>query len=208
MSRPLFLRKLRKYVAALPALAFGFMANPAFSTIVTIDASGVTTGASSASFLGATLTSTDGKLHEDDHRRHQAEHRDRRQRGIRRERNRHLRGEDHAQLRRDRGHHQRDHPRTALPQRRLGQRDRRSGAASNQRRNRLRERHHRGLHSLLRGGLARLDRRRRDTVPGHGGQRRHLQDHEPLRLGADQLDRHSNRGRSSARAPPTRTSGW
>ena len=38
MSQPLLLRKLRKYVAALPALAFGFMASPAFSTIVTINA--------------------------------------------------------------------------------------------------------------------------------------------------------------------------
>ena len=44
MSRPLFLRKLRKYVAAIPALAFGFVASPAFSTVVTINASGVTAG--------------------------------------------------------------------------------------------------------------------------------------------------------------------
>jgi len=60
MLRPLFLRKLRKYVAALPALAFGFVANPAFSTIVTIDAGGVTTGASTASFVGGSLTTTGG----------------------------------------------------------------------------------------------------------------------------------------------------
>lgn len=62
MSRSLFLRRLRKYVAALPALAFGFMASPAFSATVTINASGVTAGTTSASFLGATLTSTGGKF--------------------------------------------------------------------------------------------------------------------------------------------------
>lgn len=62
MARPLFLRKLRKYVAALPALAFGFIASPAFSATVTIDASGVTAGATSASFLGAISTSTGGKF--------------------------------------------------------------------------------------------------------------------------------------------------
>jgi len=62
MSRPDFLRKLRKYVAALPALAFGFMASPAFSTVVTINASSVTPGSSSASFLGANLTSVGGSF--------------------------------------------------------------------------------------------------------------------------------------------------
>ena len=62
MLRRIFLRKLRKYVAALPALAFGFLASPAFSTIVTIDANGVTGGSTSASFLGATLTSVNGKF--------------------------------------------------------------------------------------------------------------------------------------------------
>jgi len=60
MSRQMFLRKLRKCVAALPALAFGFMASPAFSTTVVINASGVSTGSSTASFLGATLTSVGG----------------------------------------------------------------------------------------------------------------------------------------------------
>ena len=58
MSRPLFLRKLRKYVAALPALAFGFMANPAFSTTTVIDASGITVGTSAATFGDATLTTS------------------------------------------------------------------------------------------------------------------------------------------------------
>lgn len=62
MSRPLFLRKLRKYAAAIPALAFGFVASPAFSTVVTINASGVTAGANTASFLGATMTSTGGSF--------------------------------------------------------------------------------------------------------------------------------------------------
>ena len=57
MLRPLFLRRLRKYVAALPALAFGFMASPAFSlTTVNINASAITPGTSVASFLGATLS--------------------------------------------------------------------------------------------------------------------------------------------------------
>jgi hypothetical protein len=62
MSRALFLRKLRKYVAAIPALAFGFVASPAFSATITVDASGVTAGATSASFLGSTLTSTGGSF--------------------------------------------------------------------------------------------------------------------------------------------------
>ena len=60
MSRPLFLRKLRKYVAAIPALAFGFVASPAFS--ITIDASGVTSGSNTANFAGATMTSTGGNF--------------------------------------------------------------------------------------------------------------------------------------------------
>jgi len=62
MSRPLFLRKLRKYVATLPALAFGFMANPAFSTVVTINAAGIPNSGSSATFLGSTLTATGGSF--------------------------------------------------------------------------------------------------------------------------------------------------
>lgn len=62
MPRSPFLRKLRKYFAAIPALAFGFVASPAFSATVVIDANGVTTGTSSASFLGATLTSTGGSF--------------------------------------------------------------------------------------------------------------------------------------------------
>ena len=62
MARPLFLRRLRKYVAALPALAFGFMASPAFSTVVTLNTSGVSEGTSTASFVGATLTSAGGSV--------------------------------------------------------------------------------------------------------------------------------------------------
>jgi hypothetical protein len=62
MLRPLLLRKLRKYVAAIPALAFGFVASPAFSTVVTINASGVTAGTNTATFLGATMTSTGGSF--------------------------------------------------------------------------------------------------------------------------------------------------
>jgi hypothetical protein len=53
---------LRKYVAALPALAFGFMANPAFSTTVIINAAGITAGTNTASFVGSTLTSTGGNF--------------------------------------------------------------------------------------------------------------------------------------------------
>ena len=61
MSRPRFLRRLRNVVAALPALAFGFVASPAFSlTTVTINASGITPGATTASFLGSTLTTSVG----------------------------------------------------------------------------------------------------------------------------------------------------
>jgi len=60
MSRPLFLRKLRRYVAAIPALAFGFVASPAFSATVTVDASGITIGTHTASFLGSTLTTSPG----------------------------------------------------------------------------------------------------------------------------------------------------
>jgi hypothetical protein len=62
MSRVVFLRKWRKYVAALPALAFAFVAGPAFATVVTINGAGVNAGATSASFLGATLTSTGGNF--------------------------------------------------------------------------------------------------------------------------------------------------
>ncbi len=60
MARALFLRKLRKYVAAIPALAFGFVASPAFSTVVTINANSITAGTSTANFVGATMTSTGG----------------------------------------------------------------------------------------------------------------------------------------------------
>jgi hypothetical protein len=60
MLRPLLVRKLRRYVAAIPALAFGFVASPAFSTVVTINASGVTAGSTTANFTGATMTSTGG----------------------------------------------------------------------------------------------------------------------------------------------------
>jgi hypothetical protein len=61
MARP-FLRKLRRYWATIPALAFGFVASPAFSTTVTVDASNITSGKSSASFTGATLKTSGGKF--------------------------------------------------------------------------------------------------------------------------------------------------
>jgi hypothetical protein len=61
MARP-FLRKLRKYVAAIPALAFGFVASPAFSTVVTVDANSITPGLSTANLVGATLTATGGNF--------------------------------------------------------------------------------------------------------------------------------------------------
>jgi hypothetical protein len=60
MSRVLFLRKLRKYVAALPALAFGLVASPAFSTVITINGGSITAGTSTASFVGSTLTAVGG----------------------------------------------------------------------------------------------------------------------------------------------------
>jgi hypothetical protein len=53
---------LRKYAAAIPALAFGFVASPAFSTVVTVNASSITAGSNTASFVGATMTSTGGSF--------------------------------------------------------------------------------------------------------------------------------------------------
>ena len=61
MARP-FLRKLRKYVAAIPALAFGFVASPAFSTVVTVNANSITVGTNTANLVGATMTSTGGNF--------------------------------------------------------------------------------------------------------------------------------------------------
>jgi hypothetical protein len=49
-------------VAAIPALAFGFVASPAFSTTVTINANGVSAGANTANFVGATMTTTGGNF--------------------------------------------------------------------------------------------------------------------------------------------------
>jgi hypothetical protein len=62
MWRVVVPRKLRKLVAAIPALAFAFSASPAFSAIVTINAAGITPGSNSANFLGGTLTSTGGNF--------------------------------------------------------------------------------------------------------------------------------------------------
>jgi hypothetical protein len=55
-----FLRRLRRYVAALPPLAFAFMGSPAFSA--TINASGFTVGQTSATFSNATVTATGGSF--------------------------------------------------------------------------------------------------------------------------------------------------
>jgi len=60
MSRSFFLRKLRRYVAALPPLAFGFMGSPAFSAV--IDATGFTVGQTSANFSNAAVTATSGSF--------------------------------------------------------------------------------------------------------------------------------------------------
>ncbi len=60
MSRSVSLRRLRRYLAALPPLMFGFMGSPAFSA--TIDASGFTVGQSTANFSNATVTSTGGSF--------------------------------------------------------------------------------------------------------------------------------------------------
>jgi hypothetical protein len=59
MSHGLF-RRLRRYVAALPPLVFGFMGSPALSA--TIDASGFSVGQVSANFSNATVTSTGGSF--------------------------------------------------------------------------------------------------------------------------------------------------
>ncbi len=55
-----FLRRLRRYVAALPPLVFGFVGSPAFSA--TINASGFTVGQTTASFSNATVTATGGSF--------------------------------------------------------------------------------------------------------------------------------------------------
>jgi hypothetical protein len=55
---------LRKYVAAIPALAFGFVASPAFSTVVTVDANSINTKTSKATFVGSTMTTKGGKFTE------------------------------------------------------------------------------------------------------------------------------------------------
>lgn len=55
-----FLRRLRRYVAALPPLVFGFMGSPAFSE--TINATGFSVGQVSANFTGATVTATGGSF--------------------------------------------------------------------------------------------------------------------------------------------------
>jgi len=60
MSRSFFLRRLRRYVAALPPLVFGFMGSPAFSAV--IDATGFTVGQTSANFSNATVTATGGSF--------------------------------------------------------------------------------------------------------------------------------------------------
>jgi len=59
MSHALF-RRLRRYVATLPPLVFGFMGSPALSA--TIDASGFSVGQVSANFSNATVTSTGGSF--------------------------------------------------------------------------------------------------------------------------------------------------
>jgi hypothetical protein len=55
-----FLRRLRRYVAALPPLVFGFVGSPAFSD--TIDASGFTVGQTTANFGGVTVTASGGSF--------------------------------------------------------------------------------------------------------------------------------------------------
>lgn len=55
-----FRRRLRRYVAALPPLVFGFMGSPAFSA--TINAAGFSVGQMSANFTNATVTSVGGSF--------------------------------------------------------------------------------------------------------------------------------------------------
>jgi hypothetical protein len=65
MWRVVIRRKLRRYVAALPALVFAFVAGPAYSvTTITINASNVNAGGNSDSFLGASMTSVGGNFTE------------------------------------------------------------------------------------------------------------------------------------------------
>lgn len=59
MSHP-FLRRLRRYAAALPPLVFGLIASPALSA--TINATGFTVGQTSANFTGATVTAIGGSF--------------------------------------------------------------------------------------------------------------------------------------------------
>jgi hypothetical protein len=55
-----FLRRLRRYVAALPPLVFGFMGSPAFSD--TIDASDFSVGQTQAVMQGVTVNATGGSF--------------------------------------------------------------------------------------------------------------------------------------------------
>jgi hypothetical protein len=55
-----YLRRLRRYIAALPPLVFGFMGSPAFSA--TINAAGFSVGQTSANFTGATVTGIGGSF--------------------------------------------------------------------------------------------------------------------------------------------------
>lgn len=55
-----FSRRLRRFVATLPPLVFGFMGSPAFSA--TIDANGFSVGQTSANFSNATVTSIGGSF--------------------------------------------------------------------------------------------------------------------------------------------------
>jgi hypothetical protein len=62
MVRSFSLRKLRKYIPALPALVFGFIASPATSALITIDGTSITAGAHDQQFLGASITSQGGNF--------------------------------------------------------------------------------------------------------------------------------------------------
>jgi hypothetical protein len=54
------MRRLRRYLAALPALVFGLGAGPAFAAV--INAAGFTVGQNSANFTGATVQATGGNF--------------------------------------------------------------------------------------------------------------------------------------------------
>ena len=183
MSRPLFLRKLRKYVAAIPALAFGFVASPAFSTVVTINASGFTAGTTTrqlhgrdrdehaaASFTKATSVGINPTPYIGVSGGFVANEFDGTQRV-------------HDQLQRERRRVSEITLGMLFSQRPGGRRRRTKRPRLQTIGGTTARPASRSASSPPDGSLAGLDHRRHEPLAGHRGQRRHLQDHESLRLG-------------------------